>query len=350
MGQHSKTMEADNKACGGTLFDRPRESDCRTEKPGIDPAWEVRSEVLHFQFGPVTLGRVSLRAVTLVSNPFVVDADLAIPIAEAAVQGCRAVVVSAMPVGRRFATMRFERGALQYAARYGDRYVVDLQGSFSEYLRKFSKKSRGNLQRTAKKFATGSETVSPIREYRSASEIRAFRDIAVAISRASYKSALGWGFEEKESFARQLEFDAAAGRVRGYVLMSDDQPAAYVFCRIDQNIIVYKHIGYAARFAHHSPGTALLYLILQRLFDDEEFHLLDFDGTEYYAYKEFFATRAISCARVFWFRPRLPEVALFGAHWVLMTTWRMASLFRHFIWRGRRRWLGARTQLSRSGR
>ncbi len=349
VGQHSKRMEADSKARKGVSFDRPRASDCPTEKPGVDPAWEVRSEVLHFQFGPLKLGQVSLRAVTLVSNPFVVDADLAIPIAEAAVQGCRAVVVSAMPVRGRLAAMRFERGALQYAARYGDRYVVDLQGSFSEYLRKFSKKSRGNLQRTAKKFATGSDTVSPIREYRSASEIRVFRDIAVAISRESYKNALGWGFAEEESFARQLEVDAAAGRVRGYVLMSEDQPAAYVFCRIDQNIIIYKHIGYAARFADNSPGTALLYLMLQRLFDEGVFQLLDFDGTEYYAYKKFFATRAIGCARVFWFRPKLPEVVLFGAHWVLMATWRIASLFRNFIWRGRRRWLGARAQLYRTG-
>jgi hypothetical protein len=338
-------LDANNKPRGGTLFDRPREHDWPTYKPRIDPAWEVRSEVLHFQFGPVKLGQISLNAVTLVSNPFVVDADLAIPIAEAAAQRCRAVVVSAVPVGRRFGTMRFERGALRYAARYGDRYVVDLQGTFSEYLGKFSKKSRGNLQRTAKKFATGSNAVSPIREYRSASEIRAFRDIAVAISRASYKSALGWGFEEGESFARRLEVDAAAGRVRGYVLMCDGQPAAYVFCRIDQNIIVYKHIGYAARFAHNSPGTALLYLMLQRLFAQGEFRLLDFDGTEYYAYKKFFATRAISCARVFWFRPRLPEVALFGAHWGLMATWRIASLLRHIIWRGRRGWLSARTEL-----
>ena len=68
------------------------------------------------------------------------------------------------------------------------------------------------------------------------------------------------GLREKESFARQLEVDAAAGRVRGYVLMSDDQPAAYVFCRIDQNVIVYKHIGYAARFARQLALVPLCYI------------------------------------------------------------------------------------------
>jgi Acetyltransferase (GNAT) domain len=321
---------------------RNRECDDPIKNRRIDPAWEVRSEVLYFQLGSFKLGEISLKAVTLISNPFLVNADLAIPMSDGAVQGCRAVVVSAMPVGRRFATMCFDQGALRYAARYGDRYVVDLQGSFAEYLRKFSKKSRGNLQRSVKRFTQESNRRGPLREYRSPPEISAFRDIAVAISHASYKSELGWGFQEGENFALQLEVDAAAGRVRGYVLMSDDQPAAYVFCRIDHDVIVYKHIGYDERFAHKSPGTALLYLILQRLFDEGEFRLLDFDGTEYYAYKKFFATRAIRCARVFWFRPRLPEIALFGAHWMLTATWRFVSLIHQYLRRGRRGWLSAR--------
>jgi hypothetical protein len=314
----------------------------------IEPAWEVRSEVLYFQLGSLKLGEISLKALTLVSNPFLANADLTISMSDGAAQGCRAVLVSALPIGRRFATMRFDQGALRYAARYGDRYVVDLQGSFAEYLRKFSKKSRGNLQRTVKRFTQGSNGLGPLREFRSPPEISAFRDIAVAISRASYKSELGWGFQEGENFALQLEADAAAGRVRGYVLMSDDQPAAYVFCRIDHDVIVYKHIGYDERFAHKSPGTALLYLMLQRLFNEGEFRLLDFDGTEYYAYKKFFATRAINCARVFWFRPRFPETALFGAHWILTATWRCISSIHQHLRRGGRGWLSARALDRRS--
>lgn len=73
------------------------------------------------------------------------------------------------------------------------------------------------------------------------------------------------------------------------------------------------------------------------IFEEGEFRLLDLDATEYSAYKEFFSTRAVNCARVFWFRPRLPEITLFGAHWILTATWRMASLLRQFISRGRRR-------------
>jgi CelD/BcsL family acetyltransferase involved in cellulose biosynthesis len=318
------------------------------EGAGINPVWEVRSEALRFQLGPFRLGEAKVKALTLVSNPFVVDAELAIPMTQAAAQDCRAVVVSAMPIGKRFATMCLDRGALRYAARSGERYVVDLQGSFAEYTKKFSKKSRGNLQRAAKKFAKRTDSVASIVEFRSPSEIIAFRDIAVAISRASYKSDVGLGFQEDESFAREIERAAVAGRVRGYVLMAGDEPAAYVFCRIDHDVIVYKHIGYDERFAHNSPGTVLLYLMLQRLFTEREFRLLDFDGTEYYAYKEFFATGSISCARLFWFPLKPPEIALFGAHWITTTAWRFASLLRQHIWRGKRGWVSARSQLRRT--
>jgi hypothetical protein len=263
--------------------------------------------------------------------------------AEAVAQGCRAVVVPSMPVTKAFATMRFDQGVLRYAARYGDRYVVDLRGPFSEYLNKFKKKSRRNLRHDAARFS--------LREYKNPSEIAAFRDIAVAISRASYKAAIGWGFQESESFARQLERDAAAGRVRGYVLMYFGQPAAYGFCRIHGDVIAYKHIAYDERFAQSSPGSTLLYLILQRLFSEGEFRLFDFEGTEYYPYKEFFSTRKISCARVFWFRPRFLEIMLFGGHWVVTATWRLASLFRlRFTAREKKGWVSVRGQVSRRRR
>ncbi len=313
----------------------------------IEPVWQIRCEPLQFQFGRFRLGEVSFKALTLVSNPFVLGSEFAIPLDEALAKGCRGIVIPALPAGQHFTVVGFDRGAVRYTARYGNRYVVDLQGHFEQYLSKFSKKSRGKMRRAVKKFGGGGDGEADLREYRSPSEMIKFRNFAVAISQASYKSDTTLGFQGDESFARQLELDAAAGRVRGYVLMSEGQPSAYVFCRIDHDVIVYKHIGYDERFAQSSPGTVLLYLMLQRLFNEGEFRLLDFDGTEYYAYKEFFATRAINCARVFWFPPRPPESALFCAHWILTATWRLASLLRRHIWREKRGWVSARTQLRR---
>ena len=305
----------------------------------VDPVWEEGSDRLDFQFGPYTLCRVPLKVLALQTNAFVVSPDLEVPLDEAIRQGYQAAVKYGTPINLNFPAIRIQGGSLRYVPRYGHRYVVDLEGSFREYLRKFSKKARGNLQRTVKKIVQASGGFTDFREYRSPSEIMAFRDIAIAISRRSYKKDIGWGFQEGEDFARRLESDAASGTVRGYVLMLDGEPAAYVFCRIDHDVIVYKHIGYDDRFAKHSPGTALLYLLLERLFEECEFRVLDFDNGEYYPYKEFFATRAVRCARVVWFRPTARNLALVIAHWVVTASWRLASALRGLTRRSRREWV-----------
>ena len=46
------------------------------------------------------------------------------------------------------------------------------------------------------------------------------------------------------------------------------------------------------KFAKRSPGKVLLYLMLERLFKEGGFQLLDFDGSAYYPYTEFFSTRS----------------------------------------------------------
>ena len=136
------------------------------------------------------------------------------------------MVVSAMPIGNRFATMCFDRGALRYAARYGDRYVVDLQGSFAEYLAKFSHQYRNQLKRTVRRSGELRPGTAHLVEYRTPSEISAFREIAIRIPHRSYKVQFGLGFDESEGFARQLQLDADRGIVQGFVVMNFSRTSA----------------------------------------------------------------------------------------------------------------------------
>jgi CelD/BcsL family acetyltransferase involved in cellulose biosynthesis len=246
-----------------------------------------------------------------------------------------------MPIGEDFPVIQVRRGVVRYAARYGLRYIVELDGSFEAYLKKFSNKSRNTLRRRVKKSVRQNEAPE-LRQYRSSHEMKAFREIAISISHRSYKKDIGWGFEESESFARQLEVEATMNRVRGYVLMLDGEPAAYVFCRIEDQVVIYKHLGYDVRFAERSPGTVLLYLMLEQLFEEQKFRLLDFDAMEYYPYKEFFSTSAIRCARVVWFRPTVRNIALFGSHCVVMVAWHLAAALYDALRGDRRRWVSAR--------
>jgi len=310
--------------------------------PPIDPVWIARTENLEFRFGPFNLGTFQFKALSLLSNPFVVDPNLGVPFKKAVAMGTEGVVKYAKPISEDFATFRIEGGALRYATRYGVRCVIDLDGSFAEYLKKFSGGSRNRLRRTVKKSLAGSAAAAAVREYCTRSEIRTFRDIAIGISRHSYKTERGWGFPEEESFARQLEIDAGAGAVRGYVLILDGQPVAYRYCRIEHDVILDKHTGYDEKFSLRSPGTVLLYIVLERLFEEGRFRLLDFDGTEYFAFKEFFATRMIKCARVIWFRPTFRNFTLVSAHWAVTAGWRCGAALYNLTRRRDGRWLSVR--------
>ena len=93
-----------------------------------------------------------------------------------------------------------------------------------------------------------------------------FRELAIMISSQSYKKDIGWGFDEGESFVRQLQIEASTGRLCGYVLTLSGEPAAYGLCKIEKDIVLYKYTGYADKFARRSPGKVLLYVMLERLF------------------------------------------------------------------------------------
>ena len=308
----------------------------------LELTWETRSASLDFQFGPITLGQVRFKALTLVSNPFAMERPLNLPLDFAFSNGCRAVVVQAHRVHKDLLAIRIERRALRYTARYYLRYVIDLKGSFSDYLAKFSKKSRHELQRTVRRFIEAGSGISDIREYRTRSEIMEFRDIAIGISFRSYKNDIGWGFEEGEDFARKLEIEASTGALCGYVLMLSGEPVAYGLCRIEKDVIIYRYTGYVDEFARRSPGKVLLYFMLQRLFGEGKYRLFDFDGTDYFAYKEFFATRAIPYGRVIWFQPTIRNLAIGITHWLITAAWRSAAEFRDFVTSRKREWVSAR--------
>jgi hypothetical protein len=124
--------------------------------------------------------------------------------------------------------------------------------------------------------------------------------------------------------------------------MLSGEPAAYGLCKIEKDIIVYKYTGYVDKFARRSPGKVLLYLMLERFFAEGRHTLFDFDGTDYFAYKEFFATQAIPCRRVIWFQPTIRNVAIGVSHWIITAAWRAASEVRRSLTLRTRGWASAR--------
>ena len=224
-----------------------------------------------------------------------------------------AAVVLAQPVAVDPPRLTFLGQSIRYVTNCSDRYFVDLQGSFSEYL-KLGAKSRRNLTRAARKFAEFSGGQIEWREFHSSDEMNEFRRLAIDASHKSWQERdFGRGWSRSEKFQEFITHQAAEGRVRAYVLFHTGRPIAYAFCRAFEDHLFYVRIGYDQDYADWSPGTVLFYLFLERLFSEGKYRWLDFDeGAE--CHKLFFSTGHVRCAHIIYFRRNLRNLAIVAAH------------------------------------
>jgi CelD/BcsL family acetyltransferase involved in cellulose biosynthesis len=287
-----------------------------TANAAPDREWVEKEQFLEFRLGPFKLGRVRIRA-SVLNTPFVElpqDPILTVVTRED-LRGCPVAAIPGHPDALQHTkTIEKLNGLIRYASFTETRYLVSLHGSLSTYLAKFSAKRRHNLLRTVKKFSELSEGKLDCREFRTGPEMLEFQRIAVDISEKTYKKKIGWGFQSSEKFGQELVESAAVGAVRGYVLYCKGVPAAYAFCRIQNSIIYYTHISYDPQFSESSPGTVLLYLLIERLFEEGRFTYLDFLGGAYWQYKQVFSTVQLPSVTLFYFPPTLPNTVLILAH------------------------------------
>lgn len=207
---------------------------------------------------------------------------------------------------RRTAVQRFPRGLsrlgdwLCYSPRQERLYVVDIAGSFDDYLKRRSAKSRQNLKRAVKRFLAGN--ADALQVVTRPEDMPAFHREAVDISRQTYQTQLlGAGLPDTPAFLQSMQNKAARGEARGYLLRDQGRAVAFAWCAARGDTLVYEVIGYRPELAERSPGTVLLYLILEDLFELGRYLVLDF-GPGHAFYKEAFATRHTDFADVYLLR------------------------------------------------
>jgi CelD/BcsL family acetyltransferase involved in cellulose biosynthesis len=287
-----------------------------TSNPISEGQWAQKEQFLEFRLGPFNLGRIRLQA-SVLTTPFIeLPQDTSITVVTREdLKGLPVGVIPGHPDAQKNTrTIQKQNGLIRYASFTEIRYLVELRGSLSTYLAKFSAKRRHNLLRTVKKFTELSEGKVDAREFRTGQEMLEFQRIAVEISEKTYKQRIGWAFPSGERFSQELVESAAMSAVRGYVLYCKGVPAAYAFCRIQNSIIYYTHIGYDPQFSDHSPGTVLLYILIERLFEEGRFTYLDFLGGAYWQYKQVFSTAQLPSVTLFYFLPTVSNMALILAH------------------------------------
>jgi CelD/BcsL family acetyltransferase involved in cellulose biosynthesis len=201
---------------------------------------------------------------------------------------------------------------------FRNRYV-DLKrlGSFDEYLKSFSSKSRSTLQRKVKKFMAVSEGSIRWETYRTADSMDLFFNLARTVSAKTYQERLlGRGLPGDDIFrSRAIEL-ARAGGAYGFLLFLQERPIAYLFTFCTERIMTYDYLGYDPEAASLSPGVVLQYLVLEKLFSDRNVDIFDFtegDGQ----HKATFSTDDCLCAKTYFVEPSIRNKGALHAHHAL---------------------------------
>jgi Acetyltransferase (GNAT) domain len=222
------------------------------------------------------------------------------------------------PICEGFPILRWRGRSLVYAGQRYKRYFVDLTGEYNSYLLKFSSKSRSTLRRKVRKFAELSGGEIDWRKYRTPQEIDEFLRLAMPLSNSTYQERLfGAGLPTDHGYRSSVTTLAAQDEVRAYLLFVRGEPVAYLLCPANFGVLLYDKQGYDSRYSSMSPGTVLQVLVLEDLFKERKYKLLDFTEGEG-EHKEFFSTHSQLCADIFTLDRRFGIVALVMLHAALL--------------------------------
>src|SRR2546425_3483870 len=288
-----------------------------TPNGGSPPGhWFEKRVRLKFSFGGILLHSAWFDALVLDEHLANLGSDPADPCPsfEGIPRGICAALISSHPIREQLARVALVRGTVRYVRSQYRRFYIDLNGSYSDYLKRFSSQRRNHLTRMVRKFEKSCGGYIRWREYERPEEMAEFHRLARQVSQKTYQEKLvDAGLSDSEEFRQEITRLAASGGVRGQLLFYGERPIAYQFCRADAGILTYEVVGYDPEFRQHSPGTVLLLLTLQKLFSEQSFFRFDLGKGEY-AYKETLSTASDLCADIYYFRFTLRNFLLVASH------------------------------------
>lgn len=276
----------------------------------------VRSVPFKFQLGDLTLFSVSrrldvrsmpLRDAIILEGPLAPPHITAPPDSDGyAVRG-HPIAGDLPPIARAGNYIRYV--PLRYQHCY-----IDLSTTFDQYQTKFSSKTRSTIKRKIAKFTQTCGGALRWKVYCTPAELETFFEHARAVSRLTYQERLlDAGLPDSPGFRATAAALAAADKLRAYLLFDGDKPVSYLYCPVEDGIVVYAYLGYDPAYARLSVGTILQWLALESLFGEGKFRLFDFTEGQS-EHKRFFATHERECANVFWLADTLGNRSLVHAH------------------------------------
>ncbi len=203
---------------------------------------------------------------------------------------------------------------LRYVRTREAHHFIEIQPSWDVYFSQFTGKSRQNLRRSVKRFSERQQGCSGVELITTPADMARFHHEALCISEETYQhKLLKSGLPADKTFVVHLERLAREGKARGYLLKDRGRPVAYAWCNLVDDVLKYEIVGYLPGSADLSPGTVLLYHIIEDAHTIANCKFLDFGPGEA-VYKSMFANRKVEFVDVYLFRMNVVNVMMVCLH------------------------------------
>lgn len=204
-------------------------------------------------------------------------------------------------------------GMLAFVRQRYVRHYLDFAGTYDAWFAGLSSNARQGLRRKAKKIAATTGGTLDVRRFRTPEQLAAFHATARAISATTYQERLlGSGLPDGAAFREAMRGLAAADQLRAWLLYIGGAPAAYLYCPIHGDTVIYAYVGHDPRFNDWSPGAVLQLEAMQDLFAEERFAAFDFTEGEG-QHKRQFATGGVACVDLLLLRRTLANRGVMAA-------------------------------------
>lgn len=275
--------------------------------------FEVAKRPLFCQLGNLVLARFPMRAACLSGSEFFLLGDeLAYDRLFAQLSSCSfdAIHFQAVRLGTTLWRYLQSSPLVQNSFRiYSQRgplphCLIRLTGSFSDYTKQLSAKTRKNRLRELRMLRKSGE-VRLVRITES-SEIDTLLEAAYGISRKSRKfQKFGWGVaaRDRRLVKNELIRLAQQGWLRSYLLMCGKTPCSFILGQQSDSTFYPVAAGVDLAWKPYSAGTVLLWLVLEDLFKENSPEFYDL-GTSA-KHKHYLATDSYLEADVWLFRRQL---------------------------------------------
>jgi GNAT acetyltransferase-like protein len=270
--------------------------------PLVPLEWIERTYLLEVHLGSLRFGSILLRTKQLwTAFPVCLNRPQLPSVSRRDLDGVDAVWIPGFPISNDCPALQFQPGIIRLMTWSDTRFLISIKGTFNEYLRSRSRNTRQTLNKQIRRWRSLTGKEATIKEFRGEGQMGEFYSIASPLSRKTWQGKRGSGLEEIDRPDEILRM-AAADRARGYILFCGNRPVAFAICYVERTTMVASQFGYDPAYAEFSPGTTLLYLLVEKIFAEGEMQFFDLMEGTIWHYKSSFATLRVPSMRFLYFR------------------------------------------------